>query len=220
MRPAPIALFVHKRAEHTRRTVEALRADPLAAASDLVVFADAAKTRNHAAAVEAVRDYVRGITGFASVTMVARERNLGLADSITDGVGQMCDAHGRVIAIEDDLIVAPGFLTFLNEGLRRYADYAKVFQISGYMYSGQYGDSDAFFLPMISCWGWATSKRAWAHYDPAMSGFSQLAENKDLRRRFDLDGAYDYFEMASQQQRGCSTHGASDGISACFCRAG
>jgi len=199
---APIALFVHSRLEHTRRTVEALRADPLAAASDLVVFADAAKTSDQAAAVTAVCDYVRHIGGFASVTVVERERNLGLAGSITDGVGRMCDAHGRVIAVEDDLIVAPGFLAFLNEGLNRYADDEKVFQVSGYMYPGQYGGDNAFFLPMISCWGWATWKRAWAFYDPKMSGFAQLAASKELRRRFDLDGAYDYFAMASQQQRG------------------
>jgi hypothetical protein len=199
---APIALFVHSRLEHTRRTVDALRADPLAIASDLVVFADAAKTPEQAAAVTAVRDYVRGIRGFSCVTVVERERNLGLAGSITDGIGRMCDAHGLVIAVEDDLIVAPGFLAFLNDGLQRYADDERVFQISGYMYPGRYGGDDAFFLPMISCWGWATWKRAWALYDPAMSGYARLAADRDLRRRFDLDGAYDYFAMATQQQRG------------------
>ncbi len=40
---APIALFVYGRPDHTRRTLEALQADPLALQSDLVIFADAAK---------------------------------------------------------------------------------------------------------------------------------------------------------------------------------
>jgi hypothetical protein len=182
--------------------VEALRADAMSAASDLVVFADAPKSPDHASAVAEVCEYVRGISGFASVSVVERERNLGLAGSIADGIGRMCEIHGRVIAVEDDLIVAPGFLKFLNDGLRRYADDEKVFQISGYMYPGQYGETDAFFLPMISCWGWATWQRAWTQYDPTMSGFPHLAASEELKRRFNLDGAYDYFGMASQQQRG------------------
>ena len=93
----------------------------------------------------------------------------------------------------------PGFLEFLNRGLDRYADAEQVFQISGYMYPGRYGEHEAFFLPMISCWGWATWKRAWAHYDGKMSGFGQLTADESLRRRFNLNGAYDYFSMASQQ---------------------
>ena len=85
-----------------------------------------------------------------------------------------------MIAVEDDLVVAPGFLEFLNRGLDRYADAEQVFQISGYMYPGRYGEHEAFFLPMISCWGWATWKRAWAHYDGKMSGFAQLTADGKL----------------------------------------
>ena len=39
-RLAPIALFVYKRPQHTRRALEALSANPLAAHSDLFVFSD------------------------------------------------------------------------------------------------------------------------------------------------------------------------------------
>jgi hypothetical protein len=196
---APIAAFVHARPAHTRRMIKSLQANPAARNSDLFVFADAPKKPEQAQAVRDVREIVRGIEGFASVTLIERERNLGLSGSITDGITKLCAERGRVIAVEDDLVVAPGFLDFLNRGLDHYADLDRVFQISGYMYPGQYGERDAFFLPMISCWGWATWKRAWAHYDGKMSGFEKLTADESLRRRFNLNGAYDYFSMASQQ---------------------
>src|ERR1700761_2145465 len=75
--PAPIALFVYNRLDHTRRTVEALRANHLAAQSELFIFADAAKDESGAAAVAAVRKFIRAIDGFRSVTIRERERNLG-----------------------------------------------------------------------------------------------------------------------------------------------
>jgi len=196
---APIAAFVHARPAHTRRMIESLQANPAARASDLFVFADAPKKPEQAQAVRDVREFMRGIEGFASVTLVERERNLGLSVSITDGITRLCAERGRVIAVEDDLVVAPVFLEFLNRGLDRYANAEQVFQISGYMYPGRYSEREAFFLPMISCWGWATWKRAWAHYDGKMSGFAKLTADENLRHQFNLNGAYDYFAMASQQ---------------------
>src|SRR6266581_2559656 len=98
---APIALFVYNRPEHTRRTVEALRANHMAQQSDLFVFADAAKIESGAAAVGAVRKFIRAIDGFKSVTIIERERNLGLSKSVIRGVTQLCSEHGRVIAVED-----------------------------------------------------------------------------------------------------------------------
>ena len=200
---APIALFAYNRPEHLRKTLEALLADPLAAASELHVFCDAPKKPEHASAVAAVRCLIRSITGFRTITIVERESNFGLAKSIREGVSALCASHGRVIVLEDDLLVAPAFLRFMNEGLARYQDDTRVYQISAYMYPGHYpGDDDALFLPTISCWGWATWARAWADFDPSLAGLAALNKSPDLRHRFNLHGAYDYFLMAQQQRCG------------------
>ncbi len=200
---APIALFAYNRPEHLRKSLDALLADPLAAESELHVFCDAAKKPEHASAVAEVRRLVRSITGFRAITIVERASNFGLAKSIRDGVGALCETHGRVIVLEDDLLVAPGFLRFINGGLARYQDDARVYQISAYMYPGCYpGNDDALFLPTISCWGWATWARAWAAFDPSLAGLAALNESRDLRDRFNLHGAYDYFSMAKQQSCG------------------
>jgi GT2 family glycosyltransferase len=201
--PAPIILFVYNRPEHTRRTLEALSANPLAKHSDLIIYADAPKKPEQESSVKLVRDLVRATAGFKSVEIVERDVNYGLARSIITGVSEICAAHGRVIVVEDDLVVAPDFLGFLNAGLDRYQDEPRVFQISGYAYPAHNDETaEAFFLPMVSCWGWATWSRAWARFDPAMTSLEKLDADPAARNRFNIDGCYDYYGMACQQRDG------------------
>src|ERR1700676_2207130 len=90
---APIVLFVYNRPEHTRQTLSALAANPLAAESDLIIYADGPKKREHHGSVQAVRELVRNVIGFKSITLVERDANLGLANSIISGVSEVCAAR-------------------------------------------------------------------------------------------------------------------------------
>jgi GT2 family glycosyltransferase len=198
---APIVLFVYNRPDHTRRTLAALVANRLAADSNLIVYADGPKRPEHRTSVHAVRDLVRRTSGFKSIEIVEREANLGLANSIVSGVSEVCADRGRVIVVEDDLVVSPDFLAFLNAGLERYADERNVMQISAYAFPAHdQSTSRTFFLPMASCWGWATWSRAWAAYDPKMSALEGLDNDPIARRRFNVDDAYDYYGMACRQR--------------------
>lgn len=200
---APIALFVYNRPEHTKQTVEALLRNTLAVQSELFIFSDAAKTPEAISRVEQVRAYVRSVDGFKSVQVIEREKNHGLANSIIDGVTNLCDDYGRVIVLEDDLLVAPTFLNYMNEALAKYQDNEKVMQISGYMFPLPIqADSDAFFLPFTTSWGWATWKRAWEKFDPEAKAFESLKVDAQKRRAFDLDNSYPYFKMLERQKKG------------------
>jgi hypothetical protein len=200
---SPVALFVFRRPAHARQTLEALQADPLAAQSDLTIYADAAKTPGQEAEVSAVRKLAHESWRFNSVRVVERKENYGLSRSITEGVAELCAERGSVIVVEDDITVAPGFLQFMNDGLDRYKHDDRVMQISGYMFPGvALARRQPVFLPVISCWGWATWSRAWVDYDPAAKGFALLRSDKSMRHRFNLDGAYDYYGMLQQQMSG------------------
>lgn len=200
---APIALFVYNRPDHTRRTVQALRACAGANESELHVFSDGPRTPQAEAAVEEVREYLKRIEGFARVEVSKREANLGLANSIIDGVTRLCSAHGRVIVVEDDLVVAPAFLKYLNAALERYQTEPQVMQIAAHMFPVDVRASDdAFFLPFVSSWGWATWDRAWRKFDADATGYAQFKADTAQRKAFDMDGAYDYFSMLEAQLAG------------------
>jgi len=200
---APVLLFVYNRPRHTRLTVEALQNNTFAAGSDLVVYSDAPRKPEAAAAVQEVRRYIRTIAGFASVTIVERSANLGLANSIIDGVSQYCRERGRVIVVEDDLLTSPYFLEYMNNALSRYEDETRVMQVAGYMFPVSLNiNEDALLLPFVTSWGWATWQRAWQHFDPDANGYHQLEKDRRRRRRFDLDGHYRYFRMLRAQRNG------------------
>lgn len=200
---APIALFVYNRPEHMQRTVEALRKNDGAKESDLTVFSDGPGNPDAAGAVRRVREMARQTEGFRSVRLVERQHNLGLAGSVIAGVTELCEKHGRVIVVEDDLIASPHFLAYMNEALQRYEDSGKVMQISGYMFPVELSSgTDAVFLPFTTCWGWGTWKRAWRYFDPHMSAYEKIRGDRRLRYRFDLNGSYDYFDMLKSQRRG------------------
>ena len=90
---APTILFVYNRPEHTRRTLTALTANPLAIDSDLIIYADGPKRVEHEAPVRDVRELVRSASGFKSIKIVERDTNVGLANSIISGVSR--SGHGE-----------------------------------------------------------------------------------------------------------------------------
>lgn len=199
---APVALFVYARPQHTRRTVEALAANEGAAATDLIIFSDAAKDEQALPAVREVRQYVASITGFRSVTVHEQDRNLGLADSIINGVSSVVAAHGAVIALEDDIVTSPYFLRYMNDALRLYAQDEQVMHIAGHMFPiNTAGLPETFFMRQSSCWGWATWARAWKHFTRDSASIMERFSGAAIRR-FNLDGTMDYWSQLLANQRG------------------
>jgi len=200
---APVALFVYNRPSHTRVLLDSLLANSESENSDLFIFSDAAKNRSQLELVDDVRKIISDVKGFKSITIIKQEKNLGLAKSVIGGVTQLCNEHGRVIVLEDDLVLSPHFLNYMNTALDLYKDEENVMQISGHMFPVSLNiDEDVVFLPFISTWGWATWKHSWDKFDPDMKGYNKLKVNKTLRKKFNLDGSYPYFKMLENQKRG------------------
>lgn len=88
---------MYNRPWYTCHTVEALQKNELAKESDLFIFSDAPKKPEAAEAVREVREYVKTIKGFGSVSIVERYRNWGLANFIIDGGTRLCSEFGRVL---------------------------------------------------------------------------------------------------------------------------
>jgi len=199
---APIALFVYNRPFHTRQTVEALQKNGLSSDSNLIIFSDAPKSAAQTKAVLDVRQYIHQIKGFKSVTIIEQETNLGLARSIIDGVTKLCNEYGRVIVLEDDLVVSPYFLNYMNTALDIYQDDEMVMHISGYMFPIDNTDlPETFFLRTASCWGWATWKRAWRHFEKNSKRLlSKFGES--TIQRFNMDGSNNFWAQVEQNEGG------------------
>lgn len=214
--PAPIALFVYNRLQHTRQTLAALQSNELAAESDLHIFSDAPKTAAAADSVQAVRDYIRTLGGFRSVRIIEQPRNLGLAQSIIGGVTEVCNGAGRVIVLEDDLVTSPSFLRYMNQMLDLYANDEPVASIHGYCYPTKAELPRTFFLRGGDCWGWATWQRSWRHFEPDGRKLLAQLRSRRLEREFDLDGAMPFTRMLQEQIAGTNDSWAIRWHAGCF----
>ncbi|MBD3588349.1 glycosyltransferase [Bacteroides sp. GM023] len=202
MTPAPILLFVYNRPEHVRQCIASLQANELAAQSPLFIYSDAAKTPESREGVEQTRRFIRDIDGFASVTIIEREQNWGLARSIIDGVTTQVNHFGRVIVMEDDLIAAPFFLQFMNDTLETYKDEPRVGHIQGCDFTQDTSLPDTFLIKWTGSWGWGTWDRAWKLFNPNGKELLQQLEERNLTHRFDFNSTYGYTRMLRRQIEG------------------
>ena len=199
---SPIILFVYNRPDHVRRGIASLLANKLAAESDLFIYSDAAKNEESQDAVAEVRQYIRTISGFKNITIVERDRNWGLANSIIDGVTVLTREYGRVIVLEDDLVVSPYFLQFMNDALETYKDDTRIGHIQACDFTQDSSLPDTFLIKWTGSWGWATWERAWKHFNPNGRELLDELEGRKLTRAFDFNGKYGYTRMLRRQIEG------------------
>lgn len=201
---SPIALFTYNRPDHLIQTLLALKANRLARESKLHIFSDAPKTPKDVQRVAEVRKIIKNVVGFAEVTVRERTMNIGLARSIIEGVTELAAAYGSVIVLEDDLVVAPEFLTFMNQSLRRYEWDSRVMAVSGYMFPVETpnGIGSTFFCRVPTSWGWGTWDRAWKCLELDSAKLLVGLEDKSRREAFNVNGAYPYFEHLGFQAEG------------------
>lgn len=199
---APILLFVYNRPAHTRRLVESLLRNAEATGSSLFIYSDAPRDESVRPAVDEVRRYVRSIRGFDRVEVVERTENWGLARSIIDGVSTALQRFDRVIVLEDDLVLSPYFLRFMNEALETYKDEPRVGHIQACDFTQDPSLPDTFLIKWTGSWGWATWRRAWKHFNPDGQALLDELERRRLTHTFDFDGAYRYTRMLRRQVEG------------------
>lgn len=192
MKLAPIVIFSYDRPKHLQQTLDALAKNDLANKSDLFIYSDGTKLMSegmneltneryaeYTLRIEETRQVAHAAKGFKSVTVIEREKNVGLKANIVGAVTEIVNRYGRVITIEDDIVTSPGFLRFMNEALEMYKDDEQVMHISGYMWPHRWPLSETFFYQVpYPGGGWATWARAWQYYEDDASKLYHQWENR------------------------------------------
>jgi hypothetical protein len=199
---APIALFVYNRPEHTRRTLAYLQKNELAAESRLFIFSDGAKTTADKDKVEEVRALANEVTGFKSVKIISRKGNMGLANSIIDGVTQLVKDFGKVIVFEDDLLSSPYTLEYFNEALVKYEQEDQVMHIGAYMFGlDDKTLPETFFYRIATSWGWATWARAWKNFEPDIDKLMGQFDRQKINQ-FSIENTMNFWKQMQEFKTG------------------
>ena len=188
----PLLLFVHRRPEHTLACVASLLACPLAVTTDLHVFCDGPAAAEQEESVEKVRRIIGDIRGFRNVFTHVRDENAGTIGSVVPAVTEILRSSPAVICVEDDVIVAPGFLNFMNLALEHYMFERQVMSVSGSMFRTPAGTRlpESFLYRKGTSFAWATWTRAWSALSLDAAGLLAELRRRDLMSYLDGNGTF------------------------------
>lgn len=203
MKSAPIAIFAFRRLDLLKQTLRALEACHGFAASPLVVFSDAARTGipGEAGQVGRLRVWLRAWCARHGAELVEAPVNLGLRASITAGVSQVVERSGRVIVVEDDIVVSPWFLNYMNSALEAGEQHPSIYQVSGYFVPHRRALPTLGLLRVPTCWGWGTWRRAWRCYEDDAAALLAKISQCDIHA-FDINGSYNHLDALQRNVEG------------------
>ena len=172
----PVAMVVFNRPELTRRVFARVRE---ARPKRLFVIADGPRAhipedQDKCAQTRAVFE---GIDWNCKLETDYSECNLGCAERVQTGLGQVFDAVPEAIVIEDDILPHPTFFRYCTELLARYRNEPKVHAILGTKLPCE-PRTDPYsyrFSRLFFCWGWAGYARAWRGVDKTLAAYPGLA---------------------------------------------
>lgn len=201
---APIVVFAFNRLDSLQSTINSLLCNEEASLSDLFVFVDGPRTKvdGESKKVDQVKEYVKSIAGFKSLTYSFSEVNKGLGPSIIAGVTEIINKYGCAIVLEDDLMFSPNFLSYMNQGLEKYKEENKVFSICGYsnlVKCPKDYHSDFYFCTRSSSWGWATWADRWNSVDWVLEPFASYQKHASS---FNKWGGSDCWKMLNEWHEG------------------
>jgi hypothetical protein len=177
----PIALIMFNRPETTRRVfAEIARAKP----RKLFVIADGPRA-DHPADVEkcaATRAIINDVDWRCEVLTDYSEVNLGCKVRPSTGISWVLEQVEEAIFLEDDCLPHPTFFRYCAELLERYRDDERVMMISGDNFQdGQSRTASSYYFSRyVHCWGWASWRRAWRHFDVELKLWPVLRETSWL----------------------------------------
>ncbi len=192
---SPIAITVYNRLDNFKNCINSLLNCPEAIHCDLFISSDYPKNNIDLPKVKEIRNYIQSIKGFRNINYIFFETNVGLERAYNELFNKVFDnGNDTIIFLEDDIIVKPDFLRFMNQGLAYYEEDDRIIGISGFSHSLFFKNeiknkNHIYFTNRWCPWGFATWKdrfKTIPEYD--VNALSILLSDKNFTSRLDAIG--------------------------------
>ncbi len=181
----PVAFLIFNRPQKTARVFEAIRQ---AKPAMLLVIADGPRPDQPGEAEKcaATRAVISQVDWNCTVLKNYADENLGCQQRIVSGLDWVFDQVEAAIILEDDCLPHPTFFPFCEALLQCYADDERVMTISGENFQPRQQTTpySYYFSQFMHCWGWASWRRAWQHFDLGMQHWPILRDSAWLNSLF------------------------------------
>jgi hypothetical protein len=179
-----VLFLVFNRPHTTTQVFEAIRK---AKPPRLYVAADGPRVNREGEAEMCgrVRAIATAVDWPCEVKTMFRGKNLGCKHAISGGITWFFEHEEQGIILEDDCLPHPDFFTFCETLLDRYATNDRVSVITGNNFQNgrQRGGASYYFSKYNHCWGWASWRRAWQHYQGDMPFWPEWSQSDAWRKQ-------------------------------------
>jgi len=180
----PIGFLVFNRPELTEVLFKAIaRIKP----ERLFIIADGARNSEEEQKCRRVKEIVSRVDWDCEVRSDFSEENLGCGRRVSSGISWVFSQVEEALFLEDDTLPDPSFFEFCRDLLERYRHDTRIMQISGnnFQFGHRRTPYSYYFSKYPHCWGWASWRRAWQHYDYNMKSWPAFKEAGLLSSLFD-----------------------------------
>ncbi len=162
----PILFLVFNRPATTRVAFESIRSMRPAT---LYVAADGPRpeVEGEADKCAEARRITTAVDWPCQVHTLFRDRNFGIGKGVAAAITWFFKNVPEGIVLEDDCVPSASFYRFCEELLSYHRDDQVVMHISGnnFQYGRRRGEASYYYSQYTHCWGWASWRRAWQHFD-------------------------------------------------------
>ena len=186
-----ITLLTFNRPIHTAKVLASMKEEKV---ERINIYMDAPCTQQDTLLQSQLEEMYKRID-WADVQLIKREENLGLAVSIVSAITEQLEIHEKIIVLEDDCCVRPGFFRFMTKALKKYAANAQIRSVSGYQFpfvEKHRKKITEIALHRFNPWGWGTWNDRWKDYSVDLKKIVELVK---------ANGTYDL--LGKDQQTYC-----------------
>jgi hypothetical protein len=197
----PLILVAWRRPHTLRKVIDAIR--PVAPTRLFVACDGPNRERpEEAEKVAATRQVIeQEIDWPCQIERLYADVNQGCCVGVSRAITWFFDKVDEGIILEDDCVPHPDFFPYCASLLDRYRHDSRVWCISGNNFqNGQWrGVGSYYFSRYNHCWGWASWRRCWQHYDAELGQWPTLRDSGMLETIFEDSAERQYWSRIWQR---------------------
>lgn len=186
----PVALIIFNRPHTTAKVFEAIRQ---AKPPKLFLIADGPREgkAGEPELCAQARAIVQQVDWDCEVFENFSDVNLGCGRRPSSGIDWVFEQVEEAIILEDDCLPEPSFFRYCQEMLQHYRNDSRVMAVCGLnIQFGEHPVPYSYYFSLYShCWGWASWRRAWQHFDYDMALWPEVRDRGKLLDIFGNDYA-------------------------------
>lgn len=204
---APVVVFAFNRAAPLKLVFERLALAEDVLDRDIIVYVDGARDEKDVEKINSVLEVIIASKNslLPNITLRKRECNLGCQKNISSAISEVLEKYGRIIVVEDDVLVSKTFLKYMDDSLSLYENDMRIWGVNGhqcpYMFLPMGFTDDVYLSPRNLCTGWGTWKNRWDQIDFQIKDWPQFIANRGKAKRLFAAG-WDLKAMLDKQYVG------------------